>query len=178
MPFYANSRDVSLIRHFNRELINTIIDCEVILFKISTQYSEQNIYGESTKRLFSDPIRINCVISREPKSDIGEDGFSDFTRTAVFSFLRDDLVANELVLQEGDILRWDNDYYELNLVRSDQLWTGRNPATLPATVTDGSDEYGYQISVSAEGIKTTPERIGVEHLETGKYSFYDLPDRI
>jgi hypothetical protein len=177
MALFGGSRDVSLIRRLNRELINSIINTEVIVYKIATQYIKTNIYGESAKKVFFNPMRINSLITREGKDFDGDD-YTTFIREISFSFLRDDLKDLNLVIQEGDIIKWDAEYYELNLVSSNQLWMGRNPDTLLATVEDGQDRFGYNVSVVAKGMKTTADRLGIENIMTPRNSIYDLPNRI
>lgn len=175
MALYGSSRDVSLVRRINRELINDIINTEIIFYKISTQNTKVNIYGESSRKVFFDPMRFNCLISREEKSYFNDDSFSNFTRNARFSFLRDDLKDKSVVLQEGDIIKWDMEYYEINTIIENDLWTGRNPETLPITVDDNRDEFGYNLSIVAVAFKTTPERLGLRDMATPKSSIYDSP---
>lgn len=177
MPLFGSSRDVSLVRRLNRELINGIINTEVVIYKISTQFTKVNIYGESTKKVFFNPMRVNSLITRQDKDFDGDD-YNTFTREIKFSFLRDDLKDKNLVILEGDVVKWDNEYYELTYVSINELWTGRNPDTLLATTEDGEDEFGYNISIVATGFKTTPDRLGVEDITTARNSIYDLPNRI
>lgn len=177
MPLFGSSRDVSLVRRLNRELINGIINTEVVIYKISTQFTKVNIYGESTKKVFFNPMRVNSLITRQEKDFDGDD-YNTFTREIKFSFLRDDLKDKNLVILEGDVVKWDNEYYELTYVSINELWTGRNPDTLLATTEDGEDEFGYNISIVATGFKTTPDRLGVEDITTARNSIYDLPNRI
>lgn len=177
MALFGGSRDVSLIRRLNRELINSIINTEVIVYKIATQYTKINIYGESSKKIFFNPMRVNSLITREEK-DYDGDELTTYIRNISFSFLRDDLKDLNLVIQEGDVIKWDSEYYELNYVGSNQLWTGRNPDTLLATVEDGRDAFGYNVSIIARGMKTTVDRLGIENVMTPRNSMYDLPNRI
>jgi hypothetical protein len=177
MALYGGSRDVSLVRHLNRELINSIIDIEVILYKVALQHTKTNIYGESTKKVFFNPVRIHSLITRDDKEFDGDD-YNTYVRNIRFSFLRDDLKEKNIVIQEGDILKWDMEYYELNFVSYNQLWTGRNPDTIPVTTMDGRDSFGYNVSIIATGFKTTPDRLGIENITTPRNSIYDLPNRI
>ena len=178
MPLFGGARDVSLFRHVNKELINDIINTEVIFHKISSEDTKVNIYGESLKKTFYAPIRINCLISRQEKETYGDDDLVDFTRTIRFSFLRDTLIELDTYIAEGDILEWDTDFYELNRVFSNQLWSGRNPETLPATVTDKYGEFGYEVSIVAEGYKVNPDKFNLRNLKTGMNREYNLTDRL
>lgn len=167
MALFGGSRDVSLYRSLNRELINDIVNTEVAIHKISIEETKQNIYGESSKKIYYSPVRINCLIQRELRESFGDDDISNFTNSVMFYFLRDDLKDLNLYLSEGDILYWDMEYFELSLVTSEDLWTGRNPETLLATTVDGYDEFGYRIAVTAVGHKITPDKSQLEDIRTG-----------
>ena len=48
-------------------------------------------------------------------------------QTAEFRFLRDDLIDLNLVLEAGDIVCWQESYYEVDLVIENQRVMGKNP---------------------------------------------------
>lgn len=178
MALFGGRRDALLFRTMNSELINKIINTEITIYQLSTQLTRVNIYGESTKKVFFNPVRFNCLIARTPKEVVGDDTYSDYSNTATFAFLREDLKARNIVINIGDIVKWDNDYYELNLVFSNQYWTGRNPETHLPTVVDKDREFGFNVSVRAEGYKTTPDRLNLEFIEpVVNYSIYDMPNK-
>lgn len=178
MPLFGSGRDASLVRHLNKELINSIIDTEIIFHKISSEDTKINIYGESLKKTFYAPIRIHCLISRQDKESYGDDDFIDFTKTIRFAFLKDTLKELGTYIAEGDILEWDAEFYELNRVISNSLWTGRNPETLPATVTSGFGEFGYSVSLIGEGFKIDPDRLNLRNLKAGNNKEYLLTESI
>ena len=67
MSLFGTSRDASLIRHINRELINNIIEQQVGYYKIDLAKTTSNIYGESNgQKIFFNPVLINCLIERTP----------------------------------------------------------------------------------------------------------------
>ena len=101
MALYGANRDISLFRHLNRELINNIIEQKVGYYKINLDKSLPNMYGESVKKTYNDPVLLNCLIERgdtDPKTD--EFGM-DVTRTMKFRFLRDDLAGIDLSTELG-----------------------------------------------------------------------------
>lgn len=179
MALFGGRRDALLFRTMNRELINKIINTEVVVYQLSIQDTRVNIYGESTRKVFYSPMRFNCLISRASKEALGEETLADYSHTATFSFLRPDLVEKNLVLSIGDIVKWDNEYYELNLVYSNQLWTGRNPDSHLTNIVDQEGEFGFNVSVKAEGYKVTADRLNLERVEpVTAYSIYDFPNKM
>lgn len=179
MALFGGSRDASLFKTMNRELINRLINTEVVIYQLSTELTRTNLYGESTRKVFFNPVRMNCLISREDKSISNEDGFIDFSYNATFSFLRDELVEKQLVISEGDIIKWDNEYFEANLVFSNQLWVGKDPDSHLPTVLDSEPEFGLNVGVKVSAHKTTPERLGLQlTVKEQEYSIYELPNKI
>lgn len=166
MALFGDDRDVSLIRRVNRELMQNVIDTEVAVYKVSVEQTSENIYGESLRKVFYNPVRVHCIINRNLRENSSTEDYLNFTVKATFAFLRDDLRDKNLVVIEGDVIEWDKEYYELTMVSSNKLWTGRNPETNFTTVVDNNTEFGYRISVIAEGIKVTPEKIGITNIRS------------
>lgn len=151
MALFGSARDASFVRRINRELIQSIIDTEVELYKISAEYTKTNLYGESKNKVYYNPVVVASLISRDTHESIDTNQVLDFTRSATFGFIRDDLKDLGLYLEEGDVVLWDGEYYELKNVYDDQLWMGRNPDTLLGNVRNQINEHGFNISVIAVG---------------------------
>ena len=58
MPLFGGSRDISLFRTMNKELINDIIQTEIGYYKFVLQDSETNLYGESENKTYYEPLLI------------------------------------------------------------------------------------------------------------------------
>tara|TARA_A100001201_G_C4071275_1_gene195908 strand:+ start:160 stop:696 length:537 start_codon:yes stop_codon:yes gene_type:complete len=167
MALFGSARDASLIRHINRELINDFIDMEIIFYKLSLEETQSNMYDESDKKVYYHPIRINALILKEDKSYIGDDSGYDQSRTGEFSFLRDDLVDKNIIIEEGDVIEYDNEFYELDEVGSSQYFTGRNPSTDVGFVEGDRGEFGLSIRVTARGHVTRRNRLNIQEVRSG-----------
>jgi len=166
MALFGSARDASLIRSINRELINNLVDVEVAYYKLSLEETQANMYDESDKKIYYQPMRLNCLASKDDKSYTGDDVY-DSSRTGEFNFLRDDLKDNNIVIEEGDILEWDNEFYEIDGVGASQYWTGRNPAT-DIGVTEGDiAEHGYSVAVKVTAHVTRRNRLNLQEVRTG-----------
>ena len=136
---YGSNRDISLFRHLNRELINNIIETKVGYYKIILDRTPSNIYGESTKKSFYDPVLINCLIERGDTTSTVDDFGPDISRTIKCRFLRDDLAGIDLCTEQspdglgfahgvvpeiGDIILWQGQYFEVDNVNDNQLIVG------------------------------------------------------
>ena len=96
MALYGANRDISLFRHLNRELLNNIIEQKVGYYKLNLEKTQSNIYGESSKKYYNDPVLINCLIERGDTEPVTDNFGMDVTRTMKFRFLRDDLAGIDL----------------------------------------------------------------------------------
>jgi len=65
MPLFGGARDISLFRTMNQKLINDIIQTEIGYYKFVLQDSNTNVYGESEKKVYYEPLLIPCLINKE-----------------------------------------------------------------------------------------------------------------
>ena len=174
MSLFGTARDASLIRHINRELINNIIEQQVGYYKIDLAKTTSNIYGESNgQKIFFNPVLINCLIERTPPTwetdSIGPDVKQDLT----VRFLRDDLAGIKLsselsdggkgftygiVPEVGDILLWNNDYYDVDGTIENQLFVGKDPSY---SYSLDNDNFGFSLSIIVNAHFTRNERLGI-----------------
>ena len=167
MALFGSARDASLIRSVNRELINEFIDTEVALYKLSLGDSATNIYDESDSKVYYTPIRINTIIQKDEKTIAADDFGIDSTRTGIFAFLRDDLVKVNIHIEGGDIIEYDNEFYEIDSVHGSQYWTGRNPSTDLGFNLGDREEFGLSIAIRAEGHLTRRNGLNIKEVRSG-----------
>ena len=56
MPLFGGSRDISLFRNMNKELINDIIQTEIGYYKLSLEDNPSNVYGETQGKIYYESI--------------------------------------------------------------------------------------------------------------------------
>ena len=123
---FGSNRDFNLLVNINRELLKDIIEQEVGYYKLSLDDTQANIYGESLEKIYLNPVKLNCVITRgDQVIDLDEFG-PDLGRNVSFAFIREDLVDANTVPEVGDVVMWHEDYYEVDTVRENQLFLGRD----------------------------------------------------
>ena len=83
----------------------------------------------------------------------------DMSRDVSFAFLRQDLVDTNMVPEIGDILNWQEDYYEVDTVRENQLFVGRDTSY---NLTPYSHQFGSSVSIIVDCHITRRERTGIE----------------
>ncbi|MDB4346028.1 hypothetical protein OAA41_00525 [bacterium] len=164
MALFGGSRDASLIRSINRELINRFIDTEIAFYKLSLNDTKANMYDESDSKTYYSPMRINCLILKEDKTYTGDDAY-DSTRLGEFAFLRSDIKDRNIIIEEGDVLEYDNEFYEIDGVGSSQYWTGRNPETDLGKEDRG--EFGLSVAIKVTAHVTRRNRLNIQEVRSG-----------
>jgi hypothetical protein len=156
MALFGGQRDAKFLASINSELINAIIDTEIEFYKLVVESSNSNLYGESESKSYYDSILIPCLITKDDKNSNMDDYGHTYTRTSKFAIARDILVKADFYPEVGDIVFWDNEYFELDNVDANQYFVGKNPETWP----NGSD-HGYSVSVvvDAHATRQTPQGI-------------------
>ena len=162
MALFGVMRDAKFLASVNAELINSIIDTEIEFFKLIIESSNSNMYGESESKSFYDSILIPCLVTKDDKSSNMDDYGHTYTRTSKFAISRDILVRADFYPEVGDIIFWDNEYFEIDNTDSNQYFVGKNPETWP-----NGDSHGYSVSivVDAHATRQTPQ--GIKNIRTG-----------
>jgi hypothetical protein len=169
---FGEARDISLFRHINRELINNIIEQKIGYYKIVLDKTTSNIYGEANgTKIYNDPVLINCLVDREDQVTTTDEFGSDVVRNLKFRFLRDDLAGNALstelnndgkgfnynILPEvGDIILWNNDYYEVDGIVENQYFMGKYPEY---SYSSDNDDFGTSLSIILTTHYMRPEKL-------------------
>ncbi len=163
MALFGTQRDAKFLASINAELLNAIIDTEVEFFKLVVEQSNSNIYGESTSKTYFDSILIPALITKENKTGQMDDYGHSYTRTAQFGISRDILEKANFYPEVGDIIKWDEEFYELDNVDANQYFAGKNPETWP-----NGTSFGYSVSVLCDAHVTRQTPANIRKMRFGK----------
>ena len=125
-PFFIPQKEINLIDSMNEELIDEIVGQSVDIYKVSVDESDVNMYGESTHKYFETAFRVNCLILfNEPETAYEEYG-ADLNSSIEMYFQRNNLASGSLNFfpEIGDIVDWNNFYWEINGITEPQLIAG------------------------------------------------------
>ena len=126
MAKFVSSRDFTFFQHINKELSAEIIDTLVILYKLNLDYVNTNIYGESTEKISYTGIELSAFIDYGENVAVSDAGFGiDQTQEAEFRFVRSILEERHVYPEIGDIVGYNDAFYEINNIREVQLIAGR-----------------------------------------------------
>lgn len=167
MPLFASKRDAGFLKGINRELMHKLISIEVGVYKISLEHTQKNIYEESDDKVYHDPVRIFTMVIPQDRESTGDDNGIDINRQVSFGFMKGDLREKELFLSIGDIVEYDGMFYEVDLVRTDNYWAGRNPVTLIGMQEDNWPAHGYDHSIIVDVHLTKYNTLTTVNTRTG-----------
>ena len=122
---FVKQRDFDLFQSLNKELVNDFVETPVIIYKLDLGQSETNLYGESVGgKSYKVGFQVNCYISRDNQTTNYEGFGSDVTQGIQFRFLRSILEGVQLVVQVGDIIQFNDAFFEVDNVVENELIAG------------------------------------------------------
>ena len=164
MALYGTSRDVSLIRHLNRELLHDIISQQCVFYQLQAAETKVNIYGEAAgTKYYEEPVILNMLLDlgdiSSPTGDMGV----DYDLPIIFKFFRDDLIDANILPKVGDIIMWYEGYWELDNVADNQLFVGKDPdyPYSPNPLNPGLDNFGTSISLTCTAHYVPADKVGI-----------------
>jgi hypothetical protein len=122
---FTTPQDYHTMLRINRELVNTIIDTPVVLYKLNQEITQVNSYGESQSKVWYVGVQIPAIIKREQQSPLADMQTINFVQKCEFSLLRQECQDRNIYPETGDIIEFFNDYWEINNVNENQLYAGR-----------------------------------------------------
>ena len=166
MPLFGGARDISLFRTMNKELINDIIQQEVGFYKFVLQDTITNVYGEAENKIYYEPLLFPCLVTRDDQSWSETDFGPDSTQQHTFAFLKADLIEKKLIPEIGDIVLYNNDFFEFNSIVENQFFAGKNPDN---SMNKDTDNFGISLSIICKGSKSRVEQLKTIPFRSGIY---------
>jgi len=121
---FNRRKDIKFFNSINNELLNRIIQTPVTVYKISTE-SPANIYGESTEKTYTKGLQIGALVTHEEQVTDSSDGFGPLVDQSItIAFHREMIAARGFYPEVGDIVEWNEAYYEVNGIVENQLIGG------------------------------------------------------
>ena len=123
-PFFVPQKEIDYIDAVNEELIDEIIGQTVDIYQVEVDETDTNLYGESSTKYFTSAFRVNCLILfNEPEILFDEIG-SDYNVNIEMYFHRTTLEEADFYPEIGDIVEWNDHYFEMNTITEPQLIAG------------------------------------------------------
>ncbi len=172
MAIFGGKRDISMFRHINKELMWDVISQQCAFYKLELDKTSFNIYGEASgDKFYSSPILINCLIERGDQAYSETDFGTDLAWDHNFRILNDDLREHELLPEIGDIIMYENRFYEVHSIKQNQLFMGKDPhydnETQPESYSPenknniGLKDFGWNVSTICYAHYVSKDKTGI-----------------
>lgn len=116
MPKFISDRDVRFFKHIAREAVDNVVENICVLYKINLADTKINIYGEAIGKTWHPGVQLNVLIDKSQQSQNYE-GFGPNTNQDIqYNFDRFMLEEKGIYPEVGDIIFFDQSYYEINNV--------------------------------------------------------------
>ena len=122
------------------------------------------MYGEASNgRYYEEPVLFNVLIEVGDQTAPTANDMVGFEWPVTFRFLRDDLVDANVVPAIGDIIMWQNAYWEIDNEVMTQFFVGKDPdyPYEPNPLNPGLAEFGYNVSVVCETHYVPADRVNI-----------------
>jgi len=134
---YFSPRDINVLSSLNVELMGDIIECVVQVFKIATYETNTNIYGESSSdkgKVFYSGIDLSCLVQREDINTENQGYGPDRKQDIVYRFRERDCITTNYFPEIGDLILYNQRYYEIDNVIQEQFLGGHPDKSLSLIV--------------------------------------------
>lgn len=155
---FGSQRDFALLVNINRELLSNVVEQEVLYYKVSLEQTQANIYGESLDKVYWSAVKLNCLIDRGDQQTTSDDFGADSIRDVKFAFLRKDLSDASTFPEVGDIIEWQEDFYEVDNTTENQLLLGKDEHY---ALTSYGPNYGGSLSIICITHLTRADKVGI-----------------
>lgn len=160
MALFGTRRDIDTFKIISKELVNDVITQQVGYYKIVLKDTDVNIYGESLNKHYSGPVLLNCLIDRGEFESPVDDYGVDTARSIKVMILRDELIETNVYPENGDIVFYNELYYEVDNVNNNQLILGKDNEYAYST---GLENYGDNYSTILTCHITRVEKLNINN---------------
>jgi hypothetical protein len=158
MALFGSSRDISTFKGIAKELLENVISQQVGYYKYQLNDTTANVYGEGVNRYYIGPILINCLIERGDFSTVAKEYVLDVARPVTFRFLKDHLSEANVVPEIGDVVMYNEEYYEVDNVNENQLILGKDS---DYAYSAGLENFGNSFSIILTTHFTSGDKLGI-----------------
>ena len=114
MPKFNVGRDIELFKSFAREDVDTVVQNTCVLFKVNMNETKVNLYGEAVNKTWYPGVELYTLINKEQNTTTYEGFGGDASQTIEFRFDRFACEEKNSYPEVGDVIYFDNSYYEID----------------------------------------------------------------
>jgi hypothetical protein len=106
-------------------LVDVVVQVEVALYKLNIYESKINIYGESTNKTWYQGVSLYAMVDKDPENVVYEGFGPDNSQLITFKFDKDLCEDRGVYPEIGDVIMFDNSYYEIDNTNEVQFIGGQ-----------------------------------------------------
>lgn len=115
MPIFYSGAEFQVQKLMGRELIESLIKQQVVLWRVDQVLTESNFYGESKNKNFLEPVTLvaRVQIADEDATLVG--GLRRVTKGSLITHVYTDHLSDQGVedVKVGDFIQFEGKYYEI-----------------------------------------------------------------
>lgn len=164
MAIFGSARDISMFRKINRELLGDVITQQVAIYKYILDKTKVNMYGEASGgKFFNGPLLLNALITVQANTSPTNEFGVDFDWAIKVAFLTDDLIDANIVPEIGDVLLYQESYFEIDNTVHTQYFAGKDPDYPYAQnpLNPGLENFGYNVSLVCDAHYIPADRVNI-----------------
>lgn len=144
MPKFLVGRDIAFLRNVAREIVETVTQQSCVLYKINLNETKVNLYGESLNKTWHRGVELFCLINKEPEAATYEGFGANTTQNVEFRFDREHIKERNIYPEIGDVIYFDNSYYEIDNTNEIQF-AGGLPGDYEGERADAYNPYDHNV---------------------------------
>ena len=124
MPKFLQTRDIEFFKGIARELVDDVVENICVLFKVNISETKVNLYGEALNKTWHPGVELNVLINKSGQTAAYEGFGADVLQNIEFKFDRWMLEEKLSYPEIGDVIYFDNSYYEIDNITEVQFVGG------------------------------------------------------
>lgn len=122
---FLSPRDYQTIIQVNQELVNKVVDTTVVVYKMNQTVTVTNSYGEAPKKTWFPGVQIPALIDLKETQATSDMSTINTEQPVEIAFLRYECQQRNIYPELGDIIDWNNNYFEIHNTNEIQLIVGQ-----------------------------------------------------
>ena len=102
-----------------------IIEQIIVVYKINPDQTKSTIYGEAMNKVYYSGVETSCLVESDPQSTSYEGFGPDVKKGTIFRFHQKLCEAKEIYPEIGDIVMWENTFFEISNIVENQFLGGQ-----------------------------------------------------
>lgn len=130
---FFSPRDLRLVHSFNSELINDWIQTLCTIYKLCPEETVINVYGEASStrgKVYYPGKQVECLSEFSPSTTNYDEFGPDKKKVVNFRFVELFMKQLNLYPEVGDVIMWDNQFFELSNNIQEQYIGGQEDKNL------------------------------------------------